>query len=223
MRLTAARLGAAARLAGLIAGLSGLLLQFVITIPASLDAGRSLAGAVAHFFSFFTILTNIAVVAVYLAAGSKQLGRPSFFASPRTRAGVAVAITVVFVVYVAVLAPLWQPRGWFLLCDIILHYAALALYLAWWGLVGADGSTRKSDLALWLGYPLAYLAYVMARYPLAGEMPYPFLDPARGMVAVATSVAGMLALFIATSAVILLTDRWLVPIRSARRDEIARN
>ena len=45
----------ALQIAGLIAGVIGLVVQFLITVPASLEAGRSLAGSVVFYFSFFTI------------------------------------------------------------------------------------------------------------------------------------------------------------------------
>ena len=59
--------------AGLVVGLSALVVQFALSIPASMEAGRSLAGSVVHYFSYFTILTNILVVLVHLAA---LLGAP---------------------------------------------------------------------------------------------------------------------------------------------------
>jgi hypothetical protein len=130
-------------IAGLCIGLVALVLQFSITIPASILAGRSRLASLIFYLSFFTILTNIGAVLVYSAV---LTGRPDWFGSPRTRAGVAVAIAVVMIVYAAILARLWQPAGLFLLCDMLLHYLTPVLYLAWWLYAGADGSTRWRDL-----------------------------------------------------------------------------
>ena len=113
------------------------------------------------------------------------------FAGPRMRAGVAVSITLVFIIYATVLAQLWQPQGLFLLCDVLLHYVTPVLFVLWWLVAGADGRTRWSDISWWMAYPIAYLAYALARAPIAGEVPYPFLDVAKnGAASVAHCGAG---------------------------------
>ncbi|QKC84223.1 Pr6Pr family membrane protein [Mesorhizobium sp. NZP2077] len=197
------------QVAGLAIGLAGLLLQFCISIPASMEAGRSLLGSIVFLLSFFTILTNIGAVLVYTSLLS-----PSFyawlpaFAGPRMRAGVAVSITLVFIVYATVLARLWQPQGLFLLCDVLLHYVTPVLFVLWWLIAGADGRTRWSDISWWVLYPIAYLAYALARAPLAGEVPYPFLDVARnGVASVAIAALAITALFLVICIVAVFIDR----------------
>lgn len=195
----------AVAIAGLCIGLAALVLQFAITFQASLSAGRSLAGSIVFYFSFFTILTNIGAVLAYSAF---LTGRPGWFGSARVRAGIAVAIAVVMIVYATILARLWQPAGLFLLCDVLLHYVTPALYLVWWLAWGADGSTRRRDIFLWLAYPLLYLAYVAIRAPIAGEVPYPFLNlETHGAAGVAKSSLLMLGLFVSISVVVLTADR----------------
>jgi len=192
-------------IAGLAVGLFALILQFAITIPAAISAGRSVPGALVFYFSFFTILTNMAAVGVHAAS---LFGKPAWFARPGVRAGVAVAIAVVMIVYAVVLSRLWQPAGLALLCDVLLHYVAPILYLGWWLLAGADGLRRLRDIGIWLIYPALYLVAVMLRAPFAHEVPYPFLDVARnGLASVAISATGVLALFVVLSLVILGLDR----------------
>jgi hypothetical protein len=192
-------------IAGFLVGLIALVLQFSITVPSAIQAGRSLPGAIVFYFSFFTILTNIAAALVYSAV---LTGRPRWFASPHVRAGVAVAITVVMIVYATILARLWQPAGLFLLCDVLLHYVTPALYLIWWLAAGTDGSTRWRDIVLWLACPLLYLAWIAIRAPIAGEVPYPFLNPdANGVAGVVRSSLLMLGLFLLVSIVVLTVDR----------------
>jgi hypothetical protein len=207
--------GRALAATGLCIGLAALVLQFAITMQASTLAGRSFLGSIVFYFSFFTILTNIGAVLVHSAT---LTGRPDWFGSSRVRAGVAVAIAVVMIVYAAVLARLWQPSGLFLLCDALLHYVAPVLYLAWWLWAGADGSTRWRDLLGWLAYPLLYLAWIMLRAPFAGEVPYPFLDvAANGLGRVAVSSLSMLGLFLLVSAIVVVADR--VAGRRVRSDQ----
>jgi len=201
--------------AGLVIGLTALVLQFALTIPASMAAGRSLLGSVVFYFSFFTILTNIAAVLVHAALLSPT-GYAWFpaFAGRRVRAGVAVAITLVFIVYVTVLAGLWRPQGLFLLCDVLLHYVTPAIFVLWWLTAGADGGTRWRDISWWMIYPLAYLACVLVRAPFAGEVPYPFLDVARnGAVGVALSALAITALFIGLGVLAVLADHGIGRLR----------
>lgn len=202
---------------GLVVGLGALALQFSLTIPPGMQAGRSLGGAVVFYFSFFTILTNIAVIAVYaaaLAAGSAWL---QFFVRPSVRAAVAVAIAVVCLVYNFVLAPLWQPQGLFKMADVLLHYVAPVLFVLWWLLFAADGTTRWRDIPYWLVYPLLYVIYAMLRAPLAGEVPYPFLDIAKnGIGSVLTSILGILVLFVVLGALTVLADHAIAAAKNSR-------
>ncbi len=210
-------MGRALQIAGLAVGLVGLILQFCITIPASLAAGRSLSGSLVFYFSFFTILTNIAAVCVHAALLSPG-GYAWFpaFAGRRTRACVAVSITLVSIVYATVLAQLWQPQGLALVCDVLLHYVAPILFVLWWLGAGSDGSTRWSDISIWMVYPVVYLVYALIRAPFAGEVPYPFLDVAKnGAASVAMSAAGVAGLFLVLSVVAVLADHGISRFRKA--------
>ncbi|WP_295809930.1 Pr6Pr family membrane protein [uncultured Nitratireductor sp.] len=192
-------------IAGLIVGLSALVTQFGLTVPASMATGRSLAGSIVFYFSFFTILTNILVVLVHMAA---LFGAPRPFAQSWIRGGVAVAITVVALIYWLLLSAIWQPQGLFLVCDIALHYAAPAIYLAWWLSSGTDGSLNWRHIPLWLAYPLLYAAFVFLRAPISGEVPYPFLDPeANGWPSVIVTMTAVLLTFAFLGRLAILADR----------------
>ncbi|VAW20456.1 hypothetical protein MNBD_ALPHA11-121, partial [hydrothermal vent metagenome] len=49
---------------GFFVGIATLLLQFSVSIPNSIEDGRSLTMSVIRYFSFFTILTNITIVLI---------------------------------------------------------------------------------------------------------------------------------------------------------------
>lgn len=205
------------QIAGLVIGLAGLFLQFCISIPASMEAGRSLLGSVVFLFSFFTILTNIGAVLVHtsLLSPTGYAWLPAF-AGFRIRAGIAVSITLVFIVYATVLSQLWHPQGLFLLCDVLLHYVTPVLFVLWWLVAGADGRTRWSDISWWMLYPVAYLIYALARAPFAGEVPYPFLDVAKnGAASVAISATAITGLFLVLCVVAVLADRGVSRIRAS--------
>ncbi|RWP90179.1 MAG: hypothetical protein EOR12_10615 [Mesorhizobium sp.] len=205
------------QIVGLVVGLAGLILQFCISIPASMEAGRSLLGSIIFVFSFFTILTNIGAVLVHtsLLSPSGYAWLPAF-AGPRMRAGVAVSIALVFIVYATVLARLWQPQGLFLLCDVLLHYVTPVLFVLWWLIAGADGRTRWSDISWWVIYPIAYLVYALVRAPFAGEVPYPFLDIAKnGATSVLISAAAITGLFLVLCVVAVLADHAVARTRAS--------
>lgn len=191
--------------AGLTIGLFALILQFGLTIPDAMEAGRGLAGSIVFYFSFFTILTNILAVLVH---GAALFGRQGFFTQAWVRAGIAIAITVVGTIYWLLLSALWEPEGLFLFCDIVLHYVAPAIYLAWWLSAGTDGSLGWRHIPLWLAYPLVYMIYVLARAQITGEVPYPFLDVAlNGWPSVLVTSAAILLLFAFLGRLAILADR----------------
>lgn len=205
------------QIAGLVIGLAGLVLQFCISIPASMEAGRSLLGSIIFLFSFFTILTNIGAVLVHtsLLSSTGYAWLPAF-AGSRMRAGIAVSIALVFIVYASVLAQLWQPQGLFLLCDVLLHYVTPVLFVLWWLVAGANGGTRWGDISWWMLYPVAYLIYALARAPFAGEVPYPFLDVAKnGAASVAISAAAITGLFLVLCVVAVVVDHGVARIRTS--------
>jgi hypothetical protein len=203
------RTGRFIQAAALLAGIAGLALQISISIPARLAAGHSLAGALVWFFSYFTILTNLGAVAVH-GASLLHPGR-SFFGSPRVRAGMAVSISLVMLVYVTVLAPLSDPQGLALAADTLLHYVTPVLFILWWLLAGAEGGSRWPDIGRWLTYPLLYAIYALARGQVTGEVPYPFLNAAQnGWTGVAAAVFFIALAFIVLGALAVAFDRFLV-------------
>jgi hypothetical protein len=200
---------------GITVGLFAVVVQFWLAIELFTGQGASLAGAVVKYFSFFTILTNIFLVLVYCAHISG--GRLAFFRLPRVVMSAVVAITVVGIVYHFLLADLWNPQGMMKLTDILLHYVAPAIMLLWWLGFGRAGTARRRDILFFLVYPLAYLGYVLIRAPIAGEVPYPFLDyRENGWSSVLQTTVAILILFIVVSALAVAADRFL-PARTRQK------
>jgi hypothetical protein len=196
---------------GLALGSFAILLQAGLTIPLRMANHHDLLEAVVFLLSFFTVLTNIAVVAVY--AASRFPTRVGFLAkmnSPIARASVAACIAVVGLVYATVLAKIWAPEGLFWLCDVLLHYVAPALYLIWWVGFGRDGSLKWTDAHKFLAAPLLYLAYALIRGGLTGNYPYPFIDVAAlGAAKAAVNCFFVALVFLAASLLAIAIDRFL--------------
>lgn len=160
---------------GLVLGLVALGLQFSISIPAYMANGMGLPAALVQFFSFFTILTNIAITLIYLSAltGWSWL---NWFRAPKTRAMMTGVMLLVMIFYHVLLRPIWQPEGLFLVCDYLLHYAAPILFALWWSVTQRHGTVDYADAPAMLVPPLVYLSYVMARGALTNAYPYPTLN-----------------------------------------------
>ncbi|MCC0055824.1 MAG: Pr6Pr family membrane protein [Rhodobiaceae bacterium] len=211
-----ARLAAIAQFIGLVAGLFGLTVQFSISVPATVNMGWSVGGAIVWFFSYFTILTNILAVCVLVATvRARRHGQEGFLASPMMKGNVLVSITIVMLIYHFALASLWAPKGLFYLCDILLHYVAPVSFIVWWLSAGADGRTTWRDPFWWLIYPLAYGIYALVRFALTGYAPYPFLDASNGWGPVFANMANLLLVFMVLGGVAVLIDRQLMSKRRA--------
>ncbi len=198
---------------GLILGIAALLLQFALTIPLRLSNGDSIFGAVVFYFSFFTILTNIALVLIYLTDLAPRAGL-AWFRQPMTRGMMAAMITLVMLFYHFILGPTWQPEGLWWVADTALHYLTPLLYLVWWTLFAWHGRLKFSGIPTMLVPPLIYLAYAMTRGALTGEYPYPILEANRlGYAQVALSLAELLVAVTGLCALVVLADRLLARVK----------
>lgn len=194
---------------GFLIAAAALLLQFGLTITARLANGDSIVGAIVFYFSFFTILTNLMVVAVYLSVltGWGWLG---WWRTPWVRGMTAGAILVVMLVYHFLLTGLVRPDLWFQVADKLLHYVDPLYYVAWWLLSQKHGPLRWGELPKMLVYPLLYLVWAMGRGAVLGEYPYPFLAAnTLGYGQVALNCLGVLATFVLVYALVIGIDRWL--------------
>jgi len=188
---------------------AALALQLWLTLRASMANGRGLAGGLALYFSFFTILTNTLValtLTLPAVTPSSRLGR--FFARPATVTGVAAAIALVGGVYVTLLRHVWEPRGAQLVADVVLHYVTPVLFLLfWWSAVDAR-DVGHGDVPAMLVYPLCYLGYALARGAATDEYPYYFIDAAQlGYGTVAANAAALTAVFAAVAAMLVAVGR----------------
>lgn len=194
---------------GLLFGAAGLVLQFTISMQAMLGSGRDLFGSLGHFFAYYTILTNLVLVLVYL---SEVLPTPllALFRHPVLRGLMAANIALVALYVFFVLRFLTSLEDLFLLADTVLHYLCPALYLLWWFVAQEHGTLRWSDLPLMLAPTVVYFLYAMARGALVQEYPYPILNALElGYGQVLLNAAYMTIALAALSAVVIACDRLL--------------
>lgn len=152
-------------------------LQFVLSTQLAMSNGKSFAEGVFIYFGFFTVLTNILVA---LALSCPLMGPASFigrfFACPVVATTVAAGITVVGVAYFFLLRNVWDPQGWQLVADVMLHYITPLLFLAYWWLVVPKERLVWSDIPKCMVYPLGYIVFAFVRGAISGLYPYHFID-----------------------------------------------
>lgn len=181
-----------AALVGLLS-LAALVLQYVLILQLTRDNVGVVLGTV-RFFSYFTILSNIAVMLVACTAAA---GRPGCFAQARVRGAVALYIGVTGSIYFFILRHLWQPQGAQWWADTGLHYAVPLAYWGWWLACTPHGALRWRDLGGWLLFPLGYVVWVFLRGAWVGEYPYPFIDVGQlGWVRVGVNALGVMGVFV---------------------------
>lgn len=184
------------RLYAAVAALTGwfaLILQLVIMLVNRPD-GVSLWNEAIRFMSFFTILTNLLVAAVCTAVALGWAKR--WICSASVQASAVVYISIVGIVYHAVLARLWNPQGSQLAVDILLHTVMPLAYVVFWFLFGPREGLEWKNARAWLAYPGAYLIYSLARGAVTNIYPYPFINAgALGYGRVILNALGFLLLF----------------------------
>lgn len=133
---------------------------------------------VANFFSFFTVLSNIASV-MMLAMLAWRPARSSSPVFSLFRGAVTVYMSVTGLLYAVLLAPTGIDVGltepW---VNWSLHVVGpVALAIDWILSPAAVELPRRAPL-IWMAFPAAYLVYSLTRGAIVDWYPYPFLDPA---------------------------------------------
>jgi hypothetical protein len=163
---------------GLGVGAAALVVQFVISMQAYAAAGRDVPGALGTFFSYYTILSNIALLLIYLSELVAWRWLEVFRKLDVT--GMMLANMALVVLFVRILLRgTGQLTGLFLVCDYLLHYVTPLIYLVWWLLAVRHGPLLIRRVPVMLVPTFVYFLYVIARGAWVKEYPYPVLDAAR--------------------------------------------
>nr|WP_274636701.1 Pr6Pr family membrane protein [Microbacterium bovistercoris] len=222
---TFATVWTALRLVLAVAILVAVIAQFTTSMSTSAERGRDLATTAANFFSFFTILSNVAAAIVLLWAAAWYWTRGK--SATQEPNGLALALACVStymivtgVVYNVLLRGITLPQGsepipW---SNEILHLIA-PLFLLLDVLLGARRrSLRRRALFVIAAFPIAWAVYTLVRGPLTTSpvtgdgwwYPYPFLDPhnfANGYGTVALYIVAIAIVIVGVGAAVVWTGR----------------
>lgn len=203
----------------MLLGIAGLAIDGWVIFPSVMSVStlnpvaRSLPDALVYFWTYFTHLTNLGLVLVYLGelSGWRWLG---WFRRPNTQALMAGFITLVMVFYHFMLAPYYEMEGALAVATILLHYVTPLAYLVWWAAFAQHGTLQFRDIP-WMLVPGAiYVAWVLVRGLWAREYPYDILNPDKfgyGGVAIGVGV-----IFVAVT-LFCLALVWLDGVLARRR------
>jgi hypothetical protein len=187
-----------------------LLLQLWLSIELGRQNGQSVLHGVWMYFAFFTILTNLLAAAALAAAATNRSA--TFLTKPGVVTGIAASIILVSISYNLLLRNTWNPQGWQLVADLILHDVTPLLFVGWWWLAASTQPLRYAEILPWCGYPIAYFVYAMARGAVTGFYPYPFIDvPALGLAQVVINALAILLSFVVLAALLIAIARFRSP------------
>jgi hypothetical protein len=201
--------------AGLIA-VAALIVQYWLLVR-TFDG--DIGAATLRFLNYFTLLSNVVGAAAFLfpaLAPGSAAGR--YFSRPAVRTAATLYLVVVGVVYHALLASRWDPKGWQLAADVALHtITPVAIVIDWLFLTG------KRDLSMAyvpraVLFPLVFAVWVLILGAVSGFYPYPFLDVAAlGYPRVLTNLAILLALFAILGALMAMLGRRIAQSAAAQK------
>ncbi|KIA87658.1 Pr6Pr family membrane protein [Flavobacterium sp. AED] len=157
-----------------IVGWFAVFLQLYLII---LNRAASLSETIVRFFSFFTIQTNILVAICFTFLWLKPKSKWGlFFLKPKNATAITLYITIVGLVYNAILRFLWAPTGLQKVADELLHSVIPILVLLYWILFVPKKALEFKNIFPWLIFPAVYLVYTLIRGAFFSFYPYPFVD-----------------------------------------------
>ena len=174
-----------------------LILQFYLSMTAYLAKGRTLAGSLVEFFSYFTIQCNL-LTAIGLTAVALNGFNKGFFSRRGVLTAIAVYISIVCLVYNIVLRGTVHPVGWHRVADELLHAVCPPLFVLFWVIYVPKQNINWKDAFSWLWYPFFYLVYILIRGSLSALYPYFFLNAVNlGYPQVFINIAMLMVVFLA--------------------------
>lgn len=177
-------------------------------IGTQLVAGIQDQSNLIHFFSFFTIQSNILAATVLMIVGvGSLLGKKATASFTFLRGGATLYMVMTGIIFALLLSgfqrDLQTTIPW---VNTVLHYLMPAVMLIDWLLFPPKKSLALRTSLWWLIYPALYLLFSLIMGAFTQWYPYPFMNPLmNGWEAVAITCSG-----IAVGIVVLvwLISRW---------------
>ena len=190
--------------------IAALILQLVLVLQGGrvLDETEpeSVGTRLWHLVSYFTIQSNVLVAVAVVLLTRDPVRDGAGFRSLRLAGTIGIAVTGI--VHFFLLRPLLDLDGADYVADKLLHMAVPVLAVAGWALFGPRPRVDRTASIWSIGWPLAYLGYVLVVGAASGWYPYPFLDvDEKGWGHVLGAAVGITALFLLLVAAATAVDR----------------
>ncbi len=197
-------------LAGIIALLvfCGIFIQFILAIQA--PSSNDILIKIIHFFSYFTILSNLIVLTYFTSRSlSTDFIENSFWKRPETSTAVTVYISIVGIVYHLILSKIYHPQGLARIADHGLHTFTPIVTVLYWIVFVSTKKVNYTSIPYWLIYPVLYFVYTIIHGSITNFYPYPFLDVAKiGLVQSFLNCLVVLVLFAFLSLLFSFIANW---------------
>lgn len=131
-----------------------------------------------HYFSYFTIQSNLIACAVLLI-GAARWRAPRSLGWELVRGAAVVYMSVTGIVFTLLLSGTDVDTAIPWVNTVVHELIPIVIVVDWL----VDSPTMRLTLrqgVLWLSYPAVWLVYTLVKGPIVGKYPYPFLDPANG-------------------------------------------
>jgi hypothetical protein len=181
-----------------------------------------LAGS--NAFEYFTIESNVIVLAYFVLVLVGRRTRKGWAPALRFRGAMTSYILLTGIVYHFVLHNGANPLPGLTASDsgtltanwsqFLLHYVIPIMVLVDWIAWGPRHRVRWIDGLVWAMYPLGYALVIIVRGLLLpgvdDRYPYPFFDPnTNGWIGVASTLIGLIIIYLVIVVVIIVIDRLL--------------
>ena len=204
----------------------GLIIQLALIFTGGADANSGETGASAsilvrlwRLFSFFTIESNLIVLAVCIALVINPIHDGRFWRVARLDSLLGIVITGL--VFAIVLAPLLHLTGAAEVATVCFHYISPWATLLGWLLFGPRPQMSWNTVAAAFIWPTLWLIYIFTQGAFTNWYPYPFLNAANlGLGAAVRNAVLVLLVGVVLAVLIKMADAKLPMPWAATRPEV---
>ena len=128
-------------------------------------------------FKSFTYQTNL-IVTIWLTLAVLWYNKPETLEkiTGLLKGAFTLYITITFLFFAVLLAPIYQPTGFAAFSNLIFHYITPIAFIVDWILTETKLRYKWSDLPYWIIYPICYLVFSFIHGTFTGNYFYFFLD-----------------------------------------------
>jgi len=164
---------------------------------------------IVYTYRYFTMQTNLLVLiwwslAIYSYRNPEILEK---IMGP-IKGALTLCISITFLIYAIILAPLHQPTGFSAFINLVTHYITPIAFIIDWIITEREKLTFQI-IIYWLIYPFCYLIFAVVHGLLTENFLYPFLAlNTLGPVNFVISVSFVVLLFIGLSCLYVIGSRY---------------